>query len=333
MHLRVDVGFDALAACVSEGIAFVDADGVVAAWSATAASITDIAGEAAVGTPLDRLFARVQPQLEFAAVPEAIDLVTNDEHRRVLHANVLSVDDGWLLSFGRETRFAAIDQLKDELVTAVSHELKTPIATIKAYATTMRTNPEALAQERDEFLATIEEQADRLTRLVNDLLLVGRVTAKHLLSKRTQVPLDHVLDAVEARLGPTASRRVERRGTAVTISGDPDLLGDALMHLVDNALKFSPDGAPVVIEARRDGGRVAVSVRDRGVGIGREHLPYVFERFYRVERNLAATTGGSGLGLTIAREIVQAHGGTLYVESEPGQGSTFTISLPARGEA
>ncbi|MGA7572091.1 MAG: ATP-binding protein [Candidatus Aquilonibacter sp.] len=328
MHLRVDVDFDALADCISDGIAYIGAEGVVAAWSAGAATITGISRTDAIGKSLDELFLRIEPPLVFAVVPEPMVLFSQDERRRSLHATVLSVDDGWLISFGREARFAAIEQLKEEIVAAVSHELKTPIATIKAFAITMRANPDALADVRNDFLATIEEQADRLTRAVDDLLLVGRVNAQHLLSTRADFPLDRLLDHAAARLGPTAAERIERRATSVTLSGDPDLLGNALLHLLDNALKFSPDTAPVVIECQDDGATVAVRVSDRGVGIGEEHLPYIFERFYRVERNLTAATGGSGLGLTIAREIVQAHGGKLMVESVPHGGSTFTISLP-----
>lgn len=329
MHLRVDVDFDALADCISDGIAFVGAEGLVSAWSNGAAAITGIARIDAVGKSLDELFARIEPALGLAVIPEPVELLRNDERRRLLHATMLSIDDGWLISFGREARFAAIEQLKDEIVAAVSHELKTPIATIKAYATTMLANPDALAaDDRHDFLSTIEEQADRLARAVEDLLLVGRVNAKHLLEKRASITLDRLVDATAQRLGPTAAQRLERVSTAVTLSGDPDLLGNALLHLVDNALKFSPDSASVVIEGEDEGERVAVHVRDHGIGIGEEHLPYIFERFYRVERNLAAAAGGSGLGLTIAREIVQAHGGTLAVESTQHGGSTFTMVLP-----
>ena len=329
MHLRVDVDFDALADCISDGIAFVNVGGLISAWSNGAAAITGIQRVDAVGKSLDELFAHIEPPLGLAVIPAPIELLRSDERRRVLHATVLSIDEGWLISFGREVRFAAIEQLKDEIVAAVSHELKTPIATIKAYATTLRANTETLAAgDRHEFLVTIEEQADRLARAVEDLLLVGRVNAKHLLAQRASVTLDRLLDATAERLGPTAAERIERISTTITLSGDPDLLGNALLHLVDNALKFSPDSASVVIEGADEGERVAVRVRDRGIGIGEEHLPYIFERFYRVERNLTAATGGSGLGLTIAREIVQAHGGTLAVESTPHGGSTFTIVLP-----
>ena len=330
MHLRVDVDFDAFAETISDGICFVGAEGLVGAWSRSAAAITGIPRGDAVGKSLDELFAGVEPPLGFTALPEPIALTSNDERRRRIHAIALSIDDGWLISFGREARFAAIEQLKNEIVAAVSHELKTPIATIKAYATTIRSNPDTLAAERDEFLQTIEEQADRLTRAVEDLLLVGRVNAEHLLVKRETFSLDRLLDHTARRLGPTAAERIERRSTSVTLSGDPELLGDALTHLIDNALKFSPDTAGIVVEGSDEGSHVAVLVHDRGIGIGEEHLPYIFERFYRVERNLTATTGGSGLGLTIAREIVRAHGGELTVASIPHSGSTFRVMLPVR---
>lgn len=330
MHLRVDVDFDALAKCISDGIAYVGSDGLVTAWSVGAEAVTGIDHAQAIGRAFDELFARVDPPLSFAVVPESVECLSGDERRHTLHATALSIDEGWLISFGRERRFAAIEQLKDEIVAAVSHELKTPIATIKAFAMTMRHNPDGLAADRSEFLATIEEQADRLSRAVDDLLLLGRVGAKHLLSKRERVSLDAILDDAQKRLGPSASSRIERRSTGITLSGDPALLRDAIVHLVDNALKFSPEGADVVIEGCDDGSIVQVRVSDRGIGIADEHLPYIFERFYRADQNLTAATGGSGLGLTVAREIVQAHGGTLAVQSTPSHGTTFTISLPER---
>ncbi|HTU69236.1 MAG TPA: PAS domain-containing sensor histidine kinase [Candidatus Baltobacteraceae bacterium] len=330
MHLRVDVDFDALAQCISDGIAYLDADGRIAAWSDGAAAITGIDRSKAIGTGLDELFARVDPPLGFAVVPERLEMLCSDERQRIVHATVLSIDEGWLISFGREMRFAVIEQLKDEIVAAVSHELKTPIATIKAFAITMRDNPEALAAERHDYLATIEEQADRLSRAVDDLLLLGRVGPKHLLSKRERVTLDAILDDAQARLGPSAASRIERRSTGITLSGDPALLRDAIVHLVDNALKFSPDTAEVLIEGGEDGSTAQVRVTDRGIGIADEHLPYIFERFYRADQNLTAATGGSGLGLTVVHEIVQAHGGSLAVQSTPSRGTTITISLPGR---
>ena len=326
---RVEADFTALANCITDGIALLGEDARVTAWSEGAEAITGIPAPHAHEAPLETLFARVQPPLPRNPYPQSVELVAKDERRTVLHATAVRVSDGWLISFGREARYAAIEQLKDEILAAVSHELRTPIATIKAYATTMRANPDTLAGDRAEYLATIEESADRLSRLVDDLLLVGRIGARHLLSRRVPITVDALLDAAQARLPGAALERIERRSTNVLLDGDPELLADVLMHLLDNALKFSAPAGPVIVEARSEPALVAVAVHDRGVGITQEHLPYIFERFYRVERNLAATAGGNGLGLAIAREIVQAHGGTLHVESVPQQGSVFTMELPA----
>ncbi len=329
-HVRVDVAFDALAQWISDGIAFVGFDEVVTAWSSGAAAITGIDEASALGNPIGQIFSRVDPPLALAVVPQRIELSISDERRRTIHATLLSVDGGWLISFGREAQYAAIEQLKNEIVAAVSHELKTPFATIKAFATTMLQNPEALAGDRGEFLATIEEQADRLALAVEDLLLVGRVDAKHLLSTRETMTLDRLIDDAAARLGPTAASRIERHSTNIDVSGDPELLGAALFHVLQNALKFSPDTVPVEVHGADGKGTVAVRVCDRGIGIGEEHIPYIFERFYRVDRNLTATPAGTGIGLTIVREIVRAHGGTVEVESAPTTGTTVTMLLPSR---
>jgi signal transduction histidine kinase len=329
-HVRVDLDFDAFARFVSDGLAHVGLEGLVSAWSPAAGAITGIDGPDAIGRSLDELFARVEPGLGFAVVPEPIGLWTNDEHRRLIRAMTISVDDGWLISFGPEQRFAAIDQLKNEIVAAVSHELKTPIATIKAYATTMRMNPMTLDRVAPEYLETIEEQADRLTRAVEDILRVGRVDPAHLLGTRRVVALDDVLADVESRLGPTAASRIERHTSGVALDCDPELTAEALARVIENALKFSPDSASVKVEAHFSSDAVTIDVSDRGIGIGAEHLPYIFERFYRAEGNLTSTTGGTGLGLAIVREIVHAHGGSISVDSEPQHGTKFTIVLPAR---
>ncbi len=329
-RVRIDVDFDSLARLTSDGIALISGDGLVAGWSANAASISGIERAAAIGKSLDELFARVDPPLGFALAPEDFTIQCKDENRKILHATVLTIDDGWLLSFGHETRFAAIEQLKSEIVTAVSHELRTPIATIKAFATTLRSNPQESNAHLAEYLATIEEQADRLSHAVDDLLLVGRVGAEFLLTRREVVALDAILDTVTARLGPSATERMDRVGTDVEISGDPDLLAEAIGHLVENGLKFSADSARVTIKGAIEDSWCVVRVCDGGIGIADEHLPYIFERFYRVERNLTSPTGGSGLGLSVASAIARAHGGSLEVSSTIHVGSTFTLRVPVR---
>lgn len=329
-HLRIDVDFDALASFISDGIAYLGGDGLVRAWSSGAAAITGIPRVEAVGSSFDHIFSRMEPPLGFALVPQQVTVWTKDENRRALHGTVLTIDDGWLVSFGRQSTYDAIEQLKNEIVTAVSHELKTPIATIKAYATTMRENPEATAPKRDEYLETIEEESDRLANAVDDLLLAGRVDAEHLLAERKPVQIEDVIALVRERLGPSAAARVECTAHGVSVNGDKQLLADALMHLIENGLKFSTESTKVTVDAERAGEEVLIKVIDRGIGIGEEHLPYIFERFYRAERNLVSSTGGAGLGLFIARAVARAHGGSIGVDTRIHQGATFTMRLPVR---
>lgn len=328
--IRVEGDFDAFAAFVSDGIALLNPEGIVAGWSPAAARITGLDRVDAMGRSLDELFARVDPPLGFALVPQPLLIFTRDENRRALHASALTIDGGWLLSFGQQQRYEAIEQLKSEIVAAVSHELKTPIATIKAFATTMRANAEATAADHDEYLATIEEQADHLGNVVENLLLAGRVDPEHLLTGRTSVSLDAILDDVAERLGPTKAARVERNANAISISCDPHLLAGAIAQLVENGLKYSPESATVVVNAEQDSEGTTIRVADRGIGIGNDHLPYIFDRFYRVESNLVSVTGGAGLGLYVARSIARAHGGTIDVESRLHEGTTMTLRLPVR---
>ena len=329
---RLDVSFDALAQFTADGFAFVDRDGTIVAWSDAAGCITEINGADAVGTRLASIFGNADDVFHLEdRTPRAVRLSFADDAERTLRTSVLPLERGWLVSFGPQRRYREIEQLKSEIIAAVSHELKTPIATIKAYATTLRDNPPAMQNERNDYLATIEEQADRLTFAIDDLLLAARVETDHLLEQRICVPLGDVVDGALAMLAPLKpEQRLERRVDGVTICGDPGLLREVLMHLIENALKFSPANSPVVIEGSSDESETIVHVRDRGIGVDEEHLPYIFDRFYRAETNLTASTGGSGLGLYITLSIVRAHGGSISVDSRPGTGTTFTVTLPVR---
>ncbi len=239
--------------------------------------------------------------------------------------------EGWLLSFHTARRVDEIEQLKSELVSTVSHELKTPLSAIKAYTATLRENPALYESRRDEFLAVVEQQADRLSRLVDDMLLVSRVESEQLLRRRVRLPLERVIeDAVSEIPVNPVDHPIERRVAGVQVSGDPDRLRDVLRNLVENAIKYSPQGGAVTISGTEVEGHTEIAVRDRGVGISEEHLPYIFDRFYRVESDATSSAGGSGLGLYIVNALVRAHGGTIDVRSQPGEGTTFTLRLPLR---
>lgn len=239
--------------------------------------------------------------------------------------------DGWLVAFSPARKIDEIEQLKNELVSTVSHELKTPLATIKAYTSTLRQNSHVLETQREEFLAVVEQQADRLSRLIDDMLLVSRVEAAQMLRRRVMMSVDVLLDRVLAELSIDASRfHVVRNCGDSAISGDPERIHDVLRNIIENAVKYSPEGGTITIESSFDGERTILSVRDEGVGIPEEHLPYIFDRFYRVESEITTRAGGSGLGLFIVHSLVRAHGGTIDVRSGEGEGTTFTLTFPVR---
>jgi len=333
------VPLDALLALSNDGFLFVRSDADVASWSEGAASLSGIPEEAALGADVRRLFVHGEKIVAVpfdASVHEVRVGVENKAGVQWLRLAAIGVDvdtltHGWLCSFGPERRYREIEQLKSEIVTAVSHELKTPIATIKAYATTLRENPRAVEAQRDDFLRVIDEQTDRLNKVVDELLLASRVDAEQLLKRRITIPLEEVVDAALMALAfDDAVHPIEVRAGGALLSGDPEKLRDVMLHLIDNAAKFSTAGSPITIEGETTEDETIVRVTDRGVGIPDEHLPYIFERFYRAEPELTAQTSGSGLGLAIVSALVRAHGGAIAVNSEPGRGSTFTLHLPVR---
>ena len=333
------VPLDALLALSNDGFLFVRSDAHIVSWSEGASTLSGIPAQAAHNADVRRLFEhgdRIVGVPFDGQVHEVRVGVESQTGTRWLRLAAIGVDvdvqtHGWLCSFGPERRYREIEQLKSEIVTAVSHELKTPIATIKAYANTLRENPDAVSEQRDDFLRVIDEQTDRLARVVDELLLASRVDAEQLLKRRIAIPLEEVVDAALIALAfdeATHPVRLQTRGAM--LSGDPEKLREIMLQLIDNAAKFSQHGTPIDIEGETTREETIVRVIDRGVGISDEHLPYIFERFYRVETDLTAETGGSGLGLAIVSALVRAHGGAIAVNSEPGRGTTFTVHFPVR---
>jgi two-component system OmpR family sensor kinase len=233
---------------------------------------------------------------------------------------------------------AAYRQLEDALesqkrfVADASHELRTPLTTVRGNIELLRREPPVAAGERAEILADTTEEVDRLIRLVNQLLLLARADAGTALQRET-LPVQPLLEDVcrQARLLAPGRAIACEPAPGLWVEGDRDALKQVLLILVDNAATHSGPGAKIEISAAQSGGSAAVSVRDAGPGIAPDVLPHIFERFYRGE--VSRSGPGAGLGLSIAKELVEAQGGAIRVESTPGRGSVFTVLLPAAAPA
>lgn len=226
-------------------------------------------------------------------------------------------------------RLSKLFNAQQRLVADVSHEMRTPLTVIRGNVDLLR----AMGCADQESLDALTRESDRMTRLVGDLLLLSQADAGVLSIQFHPTQLNPLVSDVE-RSGQVLS--AGRVGVSVhmeeslVVQGDSDRLKQVLLNLVDNAIKHTPDGGQVRIEATRSyNGFVRISVSDTGVGIPEQDLPYVFERFYRVDKSRSRSNGGSGLGLSIANSIVQAHNGRIVVSSKPGLGTTFDVYLPA----
>jgi signal transduction histidine kinase len=255
----------------------------------------------------------------------------------------LAINNLQLAEHAREVAaLKKIDRLKTELLSTVSHELRTPLGSIKGYATTLLEHEDLLGrEERREFLEIIDSESDRLDELIRNLLDMSRLEAGVLRIDPEPTDLADVLAECAQRV-----QRLTDRHTIVTVwecdrlvEADKNRVKQVLNNLLENAVKYSPDGGEIVAAGRVQGSVLEVSVADQGVGIPTRDLHRVFDRFHRVEGEISKRVGGTGLGLGICKRLVELHHGQIRVESRLGKGSTFYFTLPlsrveaSRGEA
>jgi len=241
---------------------------------------------------------------------------------------------GAVLVMNDVTRLQRLERIRRDFVSNVSHELKTPITSIKASVETLEGGAIDEGPDAHRFLGMISRHADRLGAIIEDLLHLSRIEED---TESAEIPLErHEVAPVLHKAVQTCAARAEGREIRVRIECpddltamiNPTLLENAVVNLIDNAIKYCEEGASIEVGARSDGGEVAISVADEGPGIAPEHLPRIFERFYRIDKGRSRTLGGTGLGLAIVKHIAQAHGGRVDVQSQRGRGSTFTVFVP-----
>jgi heavy metal sensor kinase len=274
----------------------------------------------------------VAPLEKVAAAAGAVS--AGDLEQRVPVGGEIRELDELAQSFNHMTEsLRQADQAKNAFVADVTHELRTPLTVIRGTIETLQDGALDDLEGRGPLLDSMQREAERLTRMVNDLLLLARADARTLDVEREPLDLAELARTRCTHLAGLAARqhvRLEVTGAeSAMVMGDADRLAQALDNLIDNAIRYSPAGSVVTVEIGLGGGECQCAVRDHGSGIPAEHLPFIFERFYRADASRNRRTGGAGLGLAIVRALIEAQGGRVSAESQVGEGTTMRFWLPA----
>ena len=244
--------------------------------------------------------------------------------------------DGGILAIIHDvTQQQKLDTSRREFIANVSHELRTPLTNIKSYTETVLESDDIPPELRHKFLGIVVNEADRMARIVKDLLVVSRLDNNRMDWKFSrfypEFTLRNVYDAVLMDAKKHSHEiSLDIRNELGTMTGDKERIEQVIVNIVSNAMKYTPDGGRIEITAERKDDMITIIVEDNGIGIPKKDLPRLFERFYRVDKARSRERGGTGLGLAIAREIVSAHGGSIGIESELDRGTKVTINLPCK---
>jgi len=289
----------------------------------------EILGTLEVATKDDRRFDAEDQALMTAFAGQAAVAIDNARLLEEAHAHLAKVVEA-------NRRLEDLNHLRQQYMRNVSHEFRTPLTVIKGYAEFLLGGPPE-GGSLEEVLRVMAESCDRLIDMVDTLIEVSRIEqeeAERLMHVQTLDLREVTAGSVEALRLFAQKRRValhlEFPANGLALEGDVNLLHQVVRKLVDNAVKYSPSGAQVVIRGRRDGEELALEVEDSGIGIAPEHLSRIFDKFYMVDGGIGRRVGGTGVGLYLVREIVRLHHGSVAVTSLPGQGSVFSVRLPCR---
>jgi signal transduction histidine kinase len=326
---------------VSDGVILTDPAGAVRYWNPAAARLTQIEASAAGGRRLwevlpawDGLIAQAHDGGGAAAV---LPLQVGGRERWV---SIMSVDfgEGVVYALRDVTEEHALEAMRSEFVATASHELRTPMTSIAgAGRTLLRLDDELPEDRRRAFLQMIVTESDRLSRIVDQILLASRIDAGRV--EVTHEDIDavelarSVIEAVEHRAPETIKLVLDAPEELRHVDCDPDRLRQVLLNVIDNAIKYSPEGGDVRVELAEVGEMMRFTVRDKGIGFNPSDADSIFKRFQRLDPHLTRGIGGTGLGLYISRELVNRMGGRIWADSRPGAGSAFFFELPLAREA
>jgi two-component system phosphate regulon sensor histidine kinase PhoR len=260
----------------------------------------------------------------------------SERHIEVSAVPIKKADDemsGAVVLFHDITELKQLDQIRREFVANVSHELRTPLSILRGYIEVLLDEPETSREELARILSIMERHSKRLQRLVDDLLSLAQLESSRATLELSDVRVDELFnnlirDWKEKLAAKNLKVIVDLTPEAFTLHADGTRLEEVLYNLLDNAVKFSRENGQIHLRATRRGSDMVLSVADSGLGIGKEHLPRIFERFYRADKARSRELGGTGLGLAIVKHIAQLHGGYVEAESEIEKGTTIRVVLP-----
>ncbi len=279
-----------------------------------------------------RIEAVARTAMEFGSANGELTVRSSSAATVTVRARRSPVSGVWLV-LEDVSELRRLQRIRAEFIDNLSHELRTPLTTISLLAETAGHDAESASPRLRDRIAKIEVETGHLIQMVNELLDLSKIESGTAALLLDDVDMVGVAQATTERLRPFAERQglrlaLELPDHVTPVRGDEDRLGQVLVNLLHNAVKFSPNGGEIVVGVREDDGEVVVWVRDPGIGVPRADIARIFERFYKVDRARVRGRGGTGLGLSIARHVVEMHGGRIWVESEEGEGSTFSFAVP-----
>jgi PAS domain S-box-containing protein len=331
---------------VGEGVCLVDGNGIVRLWNPAAEAITGVRAQTILGRPpADAIpgWARIEESLPISDfptpahhLPETLPLDIGGREAWLLISGV-RFQGGTVFAFHDVTEERTLRELQTEFVATVSHELRTPLAAVYGAAMTLRAHRDSLSeQDRDNLFSIVYDEADRLSHIVDDVLWASRLDAGRvdfsISSFEPKLVASSVVNAARTHAPDDISFEVKTSTGVPPVAADEEKVRQVLGNLVDNAVKYSPDGGTIVLRIEPNGSTIRFVVSDEGIGIPAAEQPRIFEKFYRLDPNQTRGVGGTGLGLYICRELVRRMNGRISVDSREGEGSTFSVELPVAEE-
>jgi two-component system phosphate regulon sensor histidine kinase PhoR len=333
-------GTETILAAMQDGLLVVDAARHITLANETFEEFFDLR-ETSLGAPLldtvrDTSLDQIITETLNIGEPGRCEIIILDRALEVSAVPLKDEDDattGVVVLFHDITQLKQLDEVRKDFVANVSHELRTPLSILRGYIETLLDNPKTSTEELTRILEVMERHSKRLGLLVDDLLILAQLESGDPHLQLSDVALDELFGHI---VRDWDKKFAEKRLKVIVnlpehlpqVRADETRLQEILYNLLDNAVKYSREGGDLRLSAQERNGEIALSVSDTGIGIGKNDLPRIFERFYRVDKARSRELGGTGLGLSIVKHIAQLHGGRVEAESEPGRGTTIRIVLP-----